>query len=310
MTFFFRQGRESVITSLQVTRCFVVRVRGVVVRLRFSFSLFGSFAISGRGNPTLPQATVHIFVACRWRNACCCVHPRVHDRVRISAGIGGGSARVSLCDETPDKSFQKQPTHASSAAIGMCVRSGAWVCSHVDLRPPINTTQNGSLSDCGVLGLLKPQPSFCFPFGCVLVATGCGHCPHDHAPLHPLTRAICALPTVKTSNARWHGRALLHTSSHHAVFGDEGVVAPLSQERNHQCWNVYGLEKIHERRCQHKFYPLLICLPRRLDSHEQRHEVPQRCAQNVQTLQLWFSHHADLRGGTWLHVWNAKSPSV
>ena len=67
-----------------------------------------------------------------------------------------------------------------------------------------------------------PRPSFCFPFNRVLVATDGRYDPHDRAPIHLRTLAICTLQLmVRTTSAKWHDKAP-YMRRHHADF----VVAP------------------------------------------------------------------------------------
>ena len=54
----FGQGPCTHRSAVEITRC-VVRVRALVVRLRFPFSIFGgALVVSARGNLGLPQATM------------------------------------------------------------------------------------------------------------------------------------------------------------------------------------------------------------------------------------------------------------
>ena len=66
----------------------------------------------------------------------------------------------------------------------------AKACSLVDLRPQINTTERFP-DRLWCAWLFQPQPSICFPFNCVHVATDGSYRRHDRAPVQLFTLAIC-----------------------------------------------------------------------------------------------------------------------
>ena len=93
----FRQGRGSVVTLFKITR-FDVRVRGVVVRLRFN-SVFEAFVVS---RPPSSHCS-HIRRMSLEYRVLCCVPPLSRRKTSFGRHRRSVQARVSLCEVTPDK---------------------------------------------------------------------------------------------------------------------------------------------------------------------------------------------------------------